>query len=133
MIFVPMHVDADHWTLAVIDVQEKSILLYDPLFSSEHERHVPHLLRWLHEEVCERLGAEVAAEWDAPSWPIVQGNDLPVQKTSRAVGCLCLLWRTALLLGRPPLLRRMTSLCCASVWHFLFTLTTSRPVLMYDT
>lgn len=90
MIVVPMHVDADHWVLAAIDVQKKSMLLYDPLFSSDHDRHVPYLLRWLHEEVCERLGAEVAAEWDAPSWPIVQGNDLPLQKDGSSCGVFVL-------------------------------------------
>lgn len=99
MIFVPMHVDADHWTLAVIDVQKKSILLYDPLFSSEHEQHVPHLLRWLHDEVCERLGAEVAAEWDAPSWPIVQGNDLPVQNDGSSCGVFVLAVADCIALG----------------------------------
>lgn len=62
MIVIPMHVDADHWVLAAINMHKKSILLYEPLFSLEHERHVPYLLRLLHDEVCKRLGAEVAAE-----------------------------------------------------------------------
>lgn len=102
VVLIPMHVGSDHWVLSAIDVGKRTVLFYDPFASPEYKPLVAYALRWLDDEVRVRLGAAVAAEWDARSWPVTCDEDLPRQKDGSSCGVFTLAVADCIALGVPP-------------------------------
>ena len=100
-VLIPVNVESTHWVLVVVDVRERSLLLYDSLFGGDRASVVDTVRRWLRDEVVDRLGEEVAVEWGVEEWAVASNDGLPRQRDSGSCGVFVMAAADCFSLGLP--------------------------------
>jgi len=100
-VLIPVIVHNIHWVLVVVDVRRRSLLMYDPLFGEDTVSVIGTVRRWLRDEVSDRLGEEVAVEWDVEAWTVASSDGLPIQRDSGSCGVFVLATADCFALGLP--------------------------------
>jgi len=90
VILIPVHVDRSHWALIKIDVAHHLFFYFDSLPGRGTDDEIDIARRWLHDELCAQLGADVAAQWCVASWPVGHNDDDPVQHDGGSCGVFVL-------------------------------------------
>lgn len=101
IILVPVHVDGDHWCMAIIDFRRKTIEYYDSLLES-NEPVLKALATYLCDESLDKRGEPFKSD----GWKLDNLYDIPQQKNENDCGVFCCMFAEYVTRNKPITFRQ---------------------------